>query len=200
MSHHCAKMDMVISQVVFFLDLHINVGDAMLHNHLKSSSSNRKGIHVSNGSATFIRKSLLPDHAVVTHEITCQGRDHIVNIQSGESVLVVINEHFEPDLILRNLRERLRRIAFHWPRYPEGFGMIIVDFNSSGSGTKPSQKVMQENGSVPHLSHMLLKLRNQTLQGRIPPPMVRYAPYPELTERSSMCPWLRHVISTATLM
>ena len=97
-------------------------------NHLKSSSSNRKGIHVSNGSATFIRKSLLPDHAVVTHEITCQGRDHIVKIQSGESVLVVINEHFEPDLILRNFRERLRRI--HWPHYPEGFGMIIVDFNS----------------------------------------------------------------------
>ena len=54
-----------------------------------------------------------------------QGRGHIVGIPSGESVLVVINVHFEPDLILRDLRERLRRIAFHWPRYPEGFGMII---------------------------------------------------------------------------
>ena len=81
------------------------------------------------GTAIFIREHILPDHASVTHDITCQGRDHIVRIQSGESVLVIINVHFEPDLILRNLRERLRRIPFHWPRYPEGLGMIIVDFN-----------------------------------------------------------------------
>ena len=45
------------------------------------------------------------------------------------NVLVVINVHFEPDLILRDLRGRLRRIVFHWPRYPEGFRMIIGDFN-----------------------------------------------------------------------
>ena len=81
------------------------------------------------GSATLNHKNLLPDGAIVTHEITCQGRDHIVRIQSGESVLVVINVHFEPDLILRNLREWLRRIAFHWPRYPEGFGMVNGDLN-----------------------------------------------------------------------
>ena len=30
---------------------------------------------------------------------------------------------------LRNLRERLRRIAIHRPRHPEGFGIIIGDFN-----------------------------------------------------------------------
>ena len=79
------------------------------------------------GSATFIHKSLLPDHAVVTHEITSERRDQIVKIQSGESVLVVINVHFEPHLILRNPREKLRRIAFHWPRCPEGFGIIVGD-------------------------------------------------------------------------
>ena len=39
------------------------------------------------------------------------------------------NVHFEPDLNLRNLRERLRRLVLHWPRYREGFGMIIGDFN-----------------------------------------------------------------------
>ena len=72
------------------------------------------------GSAIFIR----------THEITFQGRDHIVRIQSCESVLVVIDVHFEPDLILRHLRERLRRIASNWPRYHEGFGMIIGDVNT----------------------------------------------------------------------
>ena len=39
----------------------------------------------SGGSAILIRKNLLPDLAVVTLEITCQGRDHIVRVQSGES-------------------------------------------------------------------------------------------------------------------
>ena len=67
------------------------------------------------GSAVLTRKNLSPENVVVTHEITCQGRDHTVRIRSGESVLVVINEHFEPDLILRDLRERLRRIVFHFP-------------------------------------------------------------------------------------
>ena len=81
------------------------------------------------GSAVLTRKNLLPEHPVVTHEITYQGRDHMVKVRSGESVLVVINVHFEPDLSLRNLRERLRRIVFHWPRKPEGFGIIIGDFN-----------------------------------------------------------------------
>ena len=81
------------------------------------------------GSAVLIRGNLLPEDVVVTHEITCQGRDHIVRTRSGESVLVVINVHFEPHFILRDLRERLRRIVFHWPRCPEGFGMIIGDFN-----------------------------------------------------------------------
>ena len=81
------------------------------------------------GSAVPSRKNHLPENVVVTHEITCQGRKHIVRIRSGECVLVVINVHFEPDLILRDLRERLRRIVFRWPRYLEGFGVITGDFN-----------------------------------------------------------------------
>ena len=32
------------------------------------------------GSAICIHESLLPDGAMVTHVITCQGRDHIVTI------------------------------------------------------------------------------------------------------------------------
>ena len=40
----------------------------------------------------------------------------------------------------------------------------------------------------------------QTLQGRLQLPMVRYAPFPELTERSSTCPWRKHAIFTATPM
>ena len=35
------------------------------------------------GSAILVHKDLLPDHAIVSHEITCQGRDHVVTIRSG---------------------------------------------------------------------------------------------------------------------
>ena len=31
----------------------------------------------------FVSKDLLPEDAIVTHVITCQGRDHVVNVQSG---------------------------------------------------------------------------------------------------------------------
>ena len=60
------------------------------------------------GSAIFIHKNLLPDGAIINHVTTCQGRDHIVTIRSGESVLVIVNVHFEPDLVLRVLRETTR--------------------------------------------------------------------------------------------
>ena len=49
-------------------------------------------------------------------------------MRSGGSIMVIVNIHFEPDLILRNLRERLRRISLNWPRYAED-GVIIGDFN-----------------------------------------------------------------------
>ena len=76
-----------------------------------------------------IRKNLLPDSAVVTHEVTYQGRDHIIKVQSGRSLLVIINVLFEPGLSLRSLRKRYRRLSTHWPQYPEGFGVIFGDFN-----------------------------------------------------------------------
>ena len=60
------------------------------------------------GSATCIHEDPLPEDAVVTHVITCQGRDHIVSIQSGRQSSVVVNVHFEPELTLRRLREGLR--------------------------------------------------------------------------------------------
>ena len=44
------------------------------------------------GSAVcIIHKNLLLDGAIVTHVVTCQGRDHIVTIQSGDRNLVVVN-------------------------------------------------------------------------------------------------------------
>ena len=79
------------------------------------------------GSAICIHRDLLPEEAIVTHLITCQGRDHLVNIQSGRHNLV--NVHFEPELALRQLRGRLRLIHPQWPAYPSGVGIILGDFN-----------------------------------------------------------------------
>ena len=62
----------------------------------------------------------------MTHLITCQGRDHIVNVQSGRQSLVIANVHFEPELTLTQLRERLRLINPHWPVYPNAVGIIWV--------------------------------------------------------------------------
>ena len=64
----------------------------------------------------------------MTHMIICQGRDHIVSIQSGRQSLVIVNVHFEPELTLRRLRERLRLITPHWPSYPNAVGIILGDF------------------------------------------------------------------------
>ena len=60
---------------------------------------------------------------------TRQGRDHIVTVRSGESVMVIVNVHFEPDLSLRDLREKLRLISNHRPHYPEAFGVPVADLN-----------------------------------------------------------------------
>ena len=60
--------------------------------------------------------------------ITCQGPDHIVNIQSGQKNLVIVDVHLEPELTLRPLRERLRLITPHWPWYPNAVGIILGDF------------------------------------------------------------------------
>ena len=65
------------------------------------------------GSIICIHESLLPDGGIVTHMITCQGRDHMVTLHSGGSVLVVVNVHFE-----------------QWPCYPGALGVITGDFNN----------------------------------------------------------------------
>ena len=80
-------------------------------------------------SAICIHKDLLPEEANVTHLITCQGRDHLVNIQSGRHNLVIVNVHFEPELTVRQLRGRLRLIRPHWPAYPSGWALFLGDFN-----------------------------------------------------------------------
>ena len=81
------------------------------------------------GSAICIHRDLPPVEANVTHVVTSQGRDHLVNIQSGRHNLVIVNVHFEPELTLRQLRGRLRLIHTHRPAYPSGVGIILGDFN-----------------------------------------------------------------------
>ena len=81
------------------------------------------------GSAICIHRDILPEEAIVTHLITCQGRDHLVNIQSGRHNVVIVNVHIEPELTLKQLRGRLHLIHPHWPSYPKGVGIILGDFN-----------------------------------------------------------------------
>ena len=44
------------------------------------------------------------------------------HLPSGDRNLVVVNVHFEPDLTLRSLRERLRLRTPHWPLFTEVLG------------------------------------------------------------------------------
>ena len=81
------------------------------------------------GSAICIHRDLLPEEAIVAHVVTCQGRDHLVNVRSGRHSLVFVNVHFEPDLTLEQLRSRLCIIHPHWPAYSCGVGVILGDLN-----------------------------------------------------------------------
>ena len=65
----------------------------------------------------------------MTHLVTCQGRDHLVNIRSGRHNLVLVNVHLEPELSLRQLRGRLRLVHPHWLAYPNGVGIKLFDLN-----------------------------------------------------------------------
>ena len=64
----------------------------------------------------------------MTYMISCQVRDHFVNVQSGQENLVIVNVHFELEPTLRRSRERLRLIIPHWLSYPNAVGIILGDF------------------------------------------------------------------------
>ena len=135
------------------------------------------------GSAICIHRDLLPEEAIVTYVITCQGRDHLVNIRSGRHNLVIVNVHFEPELTLRQLRGRLRLIQAHWPAYPNGVGVILGDFNICNPekddlmfGTSHSPIATQERLLCSILSfHTSLRLPNLITQEETPLPLVSYA-------------------------
>ena len=80
-------------------------------------------------SAICIHKELLPEDAIEAHMITCQDRDHVVSIQSGRQSPVLVKVHFEAELTLRRLRERLHLINPHWSSYPNAEGILLGDSN-----------------------------------------------------------------------
>ena len=55
------------------------------------------------------------EEVIVTHSMTCHGRDHLLNIRS--------------ELTLRQLRGRLGLFRPHWPSYPNGASIFLGDFN-----------------------------------------------------------------------
>ena len=68
-----------------------------------------------NRLSAFMETSPL-EEAVLTHFVTCHGRDRLVNIQSGSiwtTQLRFVNVHFEPELAWRQFRVRLRLIHPH---------------------------------------------------------------------------------------
>ena len=109
---------------------------------------------------------------------------------------------------MRGLRGRLRRISLHWPRFPETLGVIIGDFNicelEEGRFNVTNQTFTESDAGQKvvfrSFSRTFLKSRNQHLQGRILPLMVRFAHYPESTEHSLTYLWQSRVTFIVTLM
>ena len=128
--------------------------------------------------------------AIVTRAITCQGRDHIVNVQFWAENLVVVNGHFEPELTLRRLREKLC-LTF-----------IFVNQREEGSmcGIKLSPTVTRERPPcvIPFFSMFLRLLKLITLGGTLLS-LGSYARCQGLIVSLLICLWLRRVTFAATL-
>ena len=92
-----------------------------------------------------------------------------VNVRTGCQNLVIVNVHFEPELILKILR----LITPHWPHYPDTIGKVMVTSifvsqrkEDSMFGIKLSPTVTW--GKLPHFTlHLLMfsKLHSLTFQG-----------------------------------
>ena len=166
-----------------------------LHGTLKPSNAN------AGGSAICIHKDLLSGDAVVTHVITCEGRDHIVNVRSRCRNLVVVNVHLEPELTLRILRERLHLITPHWPQYPNTIGIIIEDFNicepEEGRSNVWNQTFTDGDTGKAALIHSVfprvLEITQPDYTGRDSSIIGVYAHCQGLIEFFSICLWLKRL-------
>ena len=61
--------------------------------------------------------------------LPAKGEIKLYLLELVNCVMVIVNVHFEPDLLVRDLRERLRLISNQRPRSPEAFGVLIGDLN-----------------------------------------------------------------------
>ena len=152
------------------------------------------------GSAICIHRDLLPEEAIVTHLITCQGRDHIVSIRSGRHNLGFVNFHFELELTLRQLRDKLHLIRPHWPSYSNGVGVILGDVNICDPEPDIHRWWPEKDCHVPLIFHMFLTLPSLITRGGTPQSLESYAPCRELIVFFSFYLWLKHVICTVPLM
>ena len=148
------------------------------------------------GSGTCIHRDHLPEEAIVTHLVTCQGRDHFVHIQSGRHKLVIVNVHFEPELTLRQLRGRLRLIHPHWPTCPSGEWTLFWVTSTSlirkkddlMSGTSHSPMATRERLLCSILSfHTSLRLPNLITREETPQPLVSFFNLPMAEAQDFQC-------------
>ena len=136
------------------------------------------------GSAICIHRDLLLEEAIVTHLVTCHGRDHLVNIKSGRHNFVIVNVHLETELTLRQSRGRLRIIHPHWLANPNGWALFSVTSTSvidSMSGTRHSPMATRER--LPYFTfsfHSSLRLLNLITREGTPRPLGSYALFHEL--------------------
>ena len=159
------------------------------------------------GSAIHIHKNFFFDGAVISHVITCQGRDHTVSIHSGDSILVIVDVHFQADLTLRSLRERLR---FFFTFGPVTLGHVELWLEISTSvnlckadstfGIRLSRMAMQErllfSSFYPYVFEIAqpdFTRKDVTVNG-----VIRTCP--EMTGSLLIFLWQRHVIFVAILM
>ena len=127
---------------------HVQPGHAPLHEDAKSDRLGSAPFgppRVRDGTSCSRLKcpgACLPGTRV---HIVAGGYDASYGIREGFLVLLlplnaqgnrsIFTSHGWPEkaikfvLVMRDLRERLRRISLHWPRYPEALGVIIGYFN-----------------------------------------------------------------------
>ena len=80
----------------------------------------------------------------MTQLVTCQGRDHLVNIRSGRHNIVIVNVRCEFELTLRQLRDRLCLIHPYWPAYPCGVGVNLIQKDDFLFGTNHFPRATRE--------------------------------------------------------
>ena len=154
----------------------------------------------------------------MTHLITCQGSDHLVNIQFGRHNFVIVNVHFEPEHTLRQLRPNcvlFTRTGLHipmvWALFWVTLTLVIPKKDDLMSGTRHSPMATRERLLCSTLSfHTSLRFLNLITRGGTPQPFGSHALFQttfgiirtlsRIDRFLSIYLWLKHDIFTVALM